>query len=468
MSAPGRRPRRVSWLLRPTLLLLLLGSTSSVGSQPRHPPGEPEVHELIWRRAAEDWKGSSLQGHRIQAAFRSDSFPLPGGQAFGELLELDVVGPTRTWTVRCSFSASPQAQPDTACDFLPGDGAPASTFVLGSDGEGALSGPTELTVSQEFFRSEALQLFFARPTGDDVVWWSASSIPLGLPLQLMLFGPTAEERELTTLIVLAMLYFERNPSRVPRLDGLPIVVGPAREDRGQRAALARLEARAATRWAALLARHLDDPRRIDRTGLPYVKRNPWTARVVGSLVAGMTFVPGPEGAPRGLGGATIETSGGLRFNFLELVVAMGLHIGEVHGASFSPLVGGRGVGGVGFSVGLQARASRVLVADLEGVVGLAMAGRVRLIDVFGWGSGGATQLGGALAPILGLRYPLWKMNDLGSRLSLSLEGRPEWQFWATPRITAPPDSNAEIAGLRQGLSGSDFAIRANLGLQFDL
>lgn len=460
--------RRVSWLLRPTLLLLLVGSTSSVGAQPRQSPGEPEVHELLWRRAAEDWKGSSLQGHRIQAVFRSDSFPLPGGQGFGELLELDVGGPTRTWTVRCSFSASPQAQPETACDFLPGDGAPASTFVLGSDGEGALSGAAELTVSREFFRSEALQLFFARPTGDDVVWWSASSVPFGLPLQLMLFGPTAEERELTALVVLAMLYFETNLSRVPRLDGLPIVVGPVREDRGQRAALARLEARGPTRLAVLLARHLDDPRRIDRTGLPYVKRNPSTARVVGGLGAGLTFAPGPDGAPRGVRGGVVELSGGLRSTFLEFVFAMGLHLGEVDGASFSPLVGGRGVSSLGFSVGLQARASRVLVAELEGVVGLAVAGRVRLIDVFGWGAGGATQLGGSLAPILGLRYPVWKINDLGSRLSVSLEGRPEWRFWATPRITAPPDSNAEIAGLRQGLSGSDFAIRANLGLQFDL
>lgn len=454
-------------------LLLATWVTPAFAQQPIR--AVPEVHTLQWERLGE-WRGYSLNGHEIRALYISDSIRWPGEEGFGQILEMDVAGPTRTWAVRCSFNYGRRFQFDAACDFVPNDGASASTLVLGSDTEGYVVGETELDVSWKFFNLEALQLFFARPNGSRVASWSYE-VRRGNPLQLTLNAPNPEERELASLVILAMLPLDNAvttpnlvaPKASYRLDSYPLIAGAPREDRGQRAALARLDERGATRASALLRRHLGDSRRIDRSSEPYVKRDPWTLRPAGGLHGGVTFAPDPDGAPRGIGGGNVEMLAGVRSNYLLFGVSMGLHPGELDAGRFRSIVEGRGVGSAGFSLGLQARAARPIVGDLEGVIGLAVAGRLRLVDVAGWGeSAGASQFGGSLAPLLGLQYPVWKMNDLGSRVLLTLEGRPEWQFWGKPGITAPPDASAAAERLKQGLSGSDVAIRTSFGFRFEL
>jgi hypothetical protein len=434
-----------------------------------------EVHALQWKRLGE-WKGYSLNGHEINALYISDSIRWLGEEGFGQILEMDVAGPTRTWAVRCSFKYGVRFQYDAVCDFVPSDGTSASTLVLGSDTKGYLLGEAELDVSWNFFNGEALQLFFGRPNGSQVASWSYE-FRIGNPLQLTLHAPNPEERELASLAVLAMLPLDDAattpnlvaPKASNRLDSYPLIAGAPREDRGQRAALARLDERGATRASALLRRHLGDSRRIDRSSEPYVKRHPWSLRPAFGLHGGVTFAPDPDGAPRGIGGGNVEMLAGVRLNYLMFGVSMGLHPGELDAGRFRSIVEGRGVGSAGFSLGLQARAARPIVGDLEGVIGLAVAARLRLVDVAGWGEGaGASQIGGSLGPILGLQYPIWKMNDLGSRVLLTLEGRPEWQFWGKPGSTAPPDASVAAERLKQGLSGSDLAIRTSFGFRFEL
>lgn len=469
-------PHWAKVILRFALFCLLFVTSINPAFAQQPTQAATEVHALQWKRLGE-WKGYSLNHHEIKALYVSDSIRWPGEEGFGQIVEMDVAGPTRNWAVRCSFNYGTLLEYRAACDFVPSDGTPASTLVLGSDTKGYLLGATELDVSWKFFNLEALQLFFARPNGSqEVASWSYE-VRLGYPLELTLHAPTPEEGELATLAILAMLPLDsavttpnlKAPQASARLDSYPLIAGAPREDRGQRAALARLDERGAARGSAILRRHLEDSRRIDRNGEPYVKRHPWTPRVAFGLQGGVTFAPDQNGAPRGIGGGNIEMFAGARFNYLVFALSMGIHLGEVDGRSFGVLVDRSGVESAGFSLGLQARATRRFAGDLEGVIGLAIAARLRFVDVPGWGEAtGATQLGGSLAPIVGLQYPLWKMNDLGSRVLLTLEGRPEWRFWGKPGVTAPPDSTAAAERLKQGLSGSDWAIRTNLGLTFEL
>lgn len=462
--------------LRFAVFFLLLATWVTPAFAQQSTEAAPEVHALQWERLGE-WKGYSLDGHEIKALYVSDSIRWPGEEGFGEILEMDVAGPTRAWAVRCSFNYGVRFQYEAACDFVPSDGTSASTLVLGRDKKGYLLGETELDVSWKFFNLEALQFFFARPNGSQVASWSYE-VRLGNPQQLTLHAPNPEERELASLIVLAMLPLDVAAATTPnlvapkasnRLDSYPLIAGAPREDRGQRAALARLDERGVARASALLRRHLGDSRRIDRSSEPYVKRDPWSLRPAFGLHGGVTFAPDPDGAPRGIGGGNVEMLAGVRSNYLLFGLSMGLHPGELDAGRFRSIVEGRGVGSASFSVGLQARAARPIWGDLEGVIGLAVAARLRLVDVAGWGEGaGASQFGGSLAPLLGLQYPVWKMNALGSRVLLTLEGRPEWQFWGKPGITAAPDASAAAERLKQGLSGSDLAIRTNFGFRFEL
>jgi hypothetical protein len=153
----------------------------------------------------------------------------------------------------------------------------------------------------------------------------------------------------------------------------------------------------------------------------------------------------------------------------QFAFSAALHPGEVAAGSYRTLSGQPRLSSGGFSLGLQVRVSQRIVGDLEAALGLAVAARARFVDVAGWGEAdGAVQLGAALAPILNLQYPIWKVNDLGTRTLVTLDGSPEWRFWSNPRVNAPANAAAAEASLRQALSSNDMAVRLNLGVRFEL
>ena len=436
----------------------------------------PVLHTLDWDRPGV-WAGYTLNGHRIEAAFVSDPLTEPGRAGFGELVALDVVGPSRRWAVRCAFGYGGLAEFTMACDFVPDDGGTPATLVLDTSTRGYLLGDAPLDVTANFFNLQGLELQFSSPEGAPVAQWAWRGLQFGYPQVLSTTAPSVPAHEVATLAVLASLLrgsapTEPNvvaPSTGNRLDSYPVVARGPRAVPAQRAALATLEARGATHEADLLRRFLDETRGIDRQGGAFLERNPSTPRVVLGLQGGVHFAPDPEGAPGGLSGGSVEVVGGARLDRLVLTVAMGLHIGAVDAPRFANASGVPDLASVNFSLGFQTRYALPLVGGLEGVVGLVVAGRLRLVSVTGWAEAdGARQLGFAVGPIVGLQYPLWALNDLGSRLVFAVEGIPEWSFWGTPKLTSPEGTEAQADRLKQGLSGGDLGVRAQVGFRLEL
>lgn len=438
----------------------------------------PHVYDLDYERIG-TWEGYSLNGHRITAAYVSDPIHWPDQEGFSELVEMDVSGPNHGWNVRCSFDYGTFLVFSATCDFVPDDGSTAATLVVGSDLQGHLLGDeTDLRVTSDFFNTELLQLFFERSDGSRFAAWKWKGLRRGYPSELTTSSPGGEPLELTTLSVLSMLLLSSQvttpnltaPRSANRLDSFPVVERGPRVDRGQYAALALLERRGAATEAQLLRRHLDDSRGIDRRGGAWVERHPWTPRIAMGLHGGVSFLPDPSGTPRGIGGGSLDVVGGLRLHRLLLTLVMGLRFGVIDERSFASRVGTSAMSSAGLALAFEARYALPLgLSPLEGLLGLSAGGQLRLVDVAGWGdTGGVVQLGATLGPIVGFQIPIWKVNDLGSRLLIALEGIPEWSFWRSPSVTPPPGAEEEADRLSRALSGRELTVRAQLGLRLEL
>ncbi len=138
-------------------------------------------------------------------------------------------------------------------------------------------------------------------------------------------------------------------------------------------------------------------------------------------------------------------------------------------ARFAEAVGVPSVGGAGFSLSIEGRYVVALPLSLEAVFGVQLGGRLRFVDVGGWPElDGATQWGFSVAPILGMQLPIWRINDLGSRALLALEGVPEWRFRADPRISAPATDFVTRDRLAAALSGTELGVRIQMGIRLEL
>jgi hypothetical protein len=420
-------------------------------------PSQEQVHKLDWVHLGE-WKGYSLNGLEVEALYVSDPVRSPSENRFSEIVEMGVKAKERRWAVRCTLGS--RRTFEAACDFASDDGRPASTLVLTDDGQGHLLGATDLDVTHESnsrdFDDIALQLTFRRHDGAGTASWARSTFSRS---KLTVNGLAPEERALVTLSILAMLPISQHGGR---LDSYPVVAGARPPDRGQLATLAQLEAKGSKNAAPLLREHLESTLHINRKGGTYVERHPGTPRIAMGVQGGPSFAP--AGSPQG---GSVGMLGGVRTNQVLFALTFGLHLGEMHRERFPGLDNSIGPS-AGFSFGLLVLAAQPIIGDLEGALGLEVAARLRVVNVTGWSEPyGTRQAGGSLAPIIGLQYPIWKMNKQGSRMLLTLDGRPEFRLWARPGITAPPNATG-VEALRQGLSENDCALRTQLGLRFEL
>jgi hypothetical protein len=452
--------------------LIVTGVAHTARAQPT--PGE---HTVSYERVGV-WRGYTLRGHRIASAFVSDSFARPGEDGYAERVEFEVAGPERRWAVRCTGATGRFLEFSLACELLPEDGGPPAFLVYGAGLNGVLHGPEgALHITSRFVNTELLELDFTRPDGTRAASWGWRGIRFGFPVALRVDSAQGPEVDLVTLAALTTLFLSGDatapnivaPQGAGRLDAYPLIPAERRARADAGAALAWLTQRGALREARLLRLHLDDARAIDREGGAFVERHPSAGRIAVGFVGGAEFLPDPGGTPRSLGGANLDVLAGFRVGPLLLSLTMGLRTGAIDTARFAGAVGVPSIGGAGFALSIEGRYVVALPLSLEAVLGVQLGGRLRFVDVGGWPEfDGATQWGFALAPILGMQLPIWRINDLGSRALLALEGVPEWRFWADPRISAPATDFVTRDRLAAALSGTDLGVRIQMGIRLEL
>lgn len=463
-------------------LALVLVANSAAAQPP--PPAANEasttsLHPLSWETLGR-WPGYGLNGYQIEEAFVSEPFAV-GTAGFAELLELVVRSPQNgRREVRCTFTYSGLLWGFTmACDVRAEGPEVRTTFALLEGGRGRVRASANLEVHWQARNLEALELSFRRPGGTLVGELVADpGRALGGPA-LALYGPSDAESEAMALLALSSLFLNstvREPNLVPvdattvapRLDAYRPTRARTEEDAGVEGLLAEAEGEGQGDEAWLLRSHFRSDLRIDRALGPYIQRNPGAARVAMGLQMTTGFQPGPEGSAGPWSGGRLEVVGGLRIQDLSFLLTLGLGLGAIDSAAFAAAAGVSDVESALFSFGLETRYALPPLLTVEGVVGLGIAGRLRLTDVAEWPGGGSHQLGLALAPMVGVQLPIWEPNDLGTRLLVALEGSPEFTFWQDPTVRPAAAQEAEANRLAAALSGADFALSIRLGVRFEL
>ena len=443
-------------------------------------PGSGQAHQLGWDRLGV-WSGYRLAGQRIEQAFVSEGRPLETAKAWQRVIETDIAGSSRMWNNRCVLTHRGMYELDLSCTFAGAGLEPASLTLVhrGRGGHGRILGPVHLQVAGNLFNLEVFEFTFADLAGDETARWQVESL-LRARAESLRFAEhaTALERELLAVIVLTAQLIDveemaRAPSRTPSGGVLDAYLLRTDWTGATRAELQRhaeqLLALGAPSHAALLREHARANLAIDRRSGPLILRKPSTPRIFGGLHGGVTATADPDGAPQGIGGGSIEVVGGVRLHNLSIQLDMGLLPGVVDHGSLASAAGVTGVDSAAFSLGLQMRYMMLSSSTIELFIGASAALRLRFVDVVEWGAtDGALQVGVAVAPRVGLQTPLWRLNDLGSRVLLYAEFVPEWSFYSSPNVTGPVGTEVAQWLLQEALEGRELSLRMLVGLRFEL
>lgn len=198
---------------------------------------------------------------------------------------------------------------------------------------------------------------------------------------------------------------------------------------------------------------------IDQSAGPLVKRKPYTPRLATGLRFGSAFRSQTDGELGELGGFDATMQGLVRLNKTYLGVELGF--GSAAAGLDIP-----GLRSTQFSLGLRAHQVVPIAFDAELVLGGTVTGHARFIEksLSQDSLDSELQLGVSLAPVVGLQWSAWNINNLGSRLVLFVEAAPTWSWWTTPDEA----SNDLGPAVNDVLDARQFTISTSAGFRFEL